>query len=91
MQRPYKDQIMTPFQLYEWASKNIPSVTFMYYTTEEYEREKSLLEDHFQKSQYESRNKNSPCFYPENNRNNDNQEIFTPDYFQRGESNERMW
>jgi len=50
LQRPYEDQIMTPFQLYEWALKNIPSVTFAYCTTEEYEREKSFLEDHFQKS-----------------------------------------
>ena len=44
LQRPYEDQIMMPFQLYEWASKNIPSVTFVYCTTEEYEREKSFLE-----------------------------------------------
>ena len=27
--KPYEDQIMTLFQLYEWASKNIPSVTFL--------------------------------------------------------------
>ena len=38
LQRPYEDQIMTPFQLYEWAS------------TEEYKREKTFLEDRFQKS-----------------------------------------
>ena len=41
---------MTPFQLYQWALKNIPSVTFVYCTTEEYEREKAFLEDRFQKS-----------------------------------------
>ena len=66
LQRPYEDQIMimTPFQLYEWASKNIPSVTFMYCTTEEYEREKSFLEDRFQKSRTIAGTRSLHAFIP---------------------------
>ena len=45
-----KVTLQRPYQLYEWASKNIPSVTFVYCTTEEYEREKAFLEYRFQKS-----------------------------------------
>ena len=37
LQRPYEDQIMTPFHLYEWASSNIPGVFFDYCSVEEYE------------------------------------------------------
>ena len=50
LQRPYEDQIMTPLQLYEWASKNIPGVIFNYCGTEEYEEEKAYLEDCFEKA-----------------------------------------
>jgi hypothetical protein len=64
LQRPYEDQIMTPFQLYEWASKNIPSVTFVYCTTEEYEREKSFLEDRFQKSRTIAGTRSLHAFIP---------------------------
>ena len=51
LQRPTDDQIMTPFQLYKWASENIPAVTFNYCTTTEYDIEKSFLEKRFEKSQ----------------------------------------
>ena len=60
----YEDQLMTPFQLYELASKNIPSVTFVYCTTEEYEREKSLLEDRFQKSRTIAGTRSLHAFIP---------------------------
>ena len=50
LQRPYEAQIMTPLQLYEWASKNIPGVSFNYCGTEEYEEEKAYLEDRFEKA-----------------------------------------
>lgn len=50
LQRPYENQIMTPFQLFQWASESIPSVTFNYCSAEEYEAEKSHLEMRFQKS-----------------------------------------
>ena len=50
LQRPYENQIMTPFQLFQWASESIPSVTFNYCSTEEYENEKSHLEKRFQNS-----------------------------------------
>ena len=65
--------------------KNIPSVTFMYSTTEEYERE-VISRGSLSEKSYDSRNKKSTCFYPEKYQHNDNQEIFTLDYFQRRES-----
>jgi hypothetical protein len=50
LQRPYDEQIMTPRQLFEWASSSIPSVTFEYCSTEQYERQKIFLEERFQKA-----------------------------------------
>ena len=50
LQRPYDDQIMTPRQLYEWAQHDIPTVTFNYCTQEQYDEEKSLLEEIFELS-----------------------------------------
>ena len=41
---------MTPFQLFQWASESIPTVTFNFCSTEEYENEKAHLEQRFQKS-----------------------------------------
>ena len=51
LQRPTDDQIMTPFQLYKWASENIPAMTFNYCTTTEYDIEELFLEKQFEKSQ----------------------------------------
>ena len=50
LQRPYDEQIMTPRQLFEWASKNISAVFFEYSTTEDYKREQTHLEERFQKA-----------------------------------------
>lgn len=50
LQRPYENQIMTPFQLFQWAAENIPNVTFKYCDAEQYEAERLLLEKRFQKS-----------------------------------------
>ena len=36
LQRPYEHQIMTLRQLYEWASDDISTVVFNYYTTDDY-------------------------------------------------------
>ena len=41
---------MTPRQLYEWAQHDIPTVTFNYCTQEQYDEEKSLLEERFELS-----------------------------------------
>ena len=43
-------RIMTPRQLYEWAQHDIPTVTFNYCTQEQYDEEKSLLEERFELS-----------------------------------------
>ncbi len=50
LQRPYEDQIMTPRQLFEWASSAIPTVIFDYCSTDDYKREEILLEGRFQRS-----------------------------------------
>ena len=41
---------MTPRQLFEWASDNIPAVCFEYCSTEDYKREQTYLEEQFQRS-----------------------------------------
>ena len=38
LHRPYEQQIMTPFQLYEWARESILGVHFCICSTEAYER-----------------------------------------------------
>ena len=48
LQRPYDQQIMTPRQLFDWATI---TVHFEYCTIEDYEREKHYLEERFQVSQ----------------------------------------
>jgi hypothetical protein len=50
LQRPYSDQLMTPRQLFDWASTNIPAAYFGYCTSEDYARERSSLERRFQLS-----------------------------------------
>ena len=50
LQRPYNDQIMTPRQLFDWASTNVPAVHFGYCSMEDYEREQHNLEQRFQQS-----------------------------------------
>ena len=44
LQRPYEDQIVTPFQFCVWATSNIPGVLFDYYTVEEHKNEKKNIE-----------------------------------------------
>ena len=50
LQRPYKQQIMTPRQLFEWASENIPAIAFNYCTCEDYKNEEQLQEERFKLS-----------------------------------------
>ena len=45
LQRPYDKQIMTPRQLYEWASENISAMTFTYCTKDDYRRQEIFLLD----------------------------------------------
>jgi hypothetical protein len=51
LQRPYDQQIMTPRQLFDWATTAVPTVHFEYCTMQDYEREKQNLEQRFQASQ----------------------------------------
>lgn len=39
----YNEQIMTPRQLFDWATENISNINFIYSTNEDYEHEKTLL------------------------------------------------
>ena len=50
LQKPYSDQIMTPRQLFDWASTNIPSVHFGYCSLADYEVEENSLQKRFTKS-----------------------------------------
>ena len=50
LQRPYDQQIITPRQLFEWASNNIQGIVFQYCSCVEYEEVKDLLEARFQTS-----------------------------------------
>ena len=50
LQRPYDQQIMTPHQLFEWASNNIQGIVFQYCSCSEYEEVKNQLEARFQAS-----------------------------------------
>ena len=64
LQRPYENQIMTPFQLFHWTSESIPRVTFNYCSMEEYENEKSHLEKRFQKSKTSPGTRSLHSFVP---------------------------
>ena len=48
LQRPYVQQIMTPLQLFEWASNNIQGTVFKYCRCAEYDEVKEQLEIRFQ-------------------------------------------
>lgn len=50
LQNPYNDQIMTPRQLYDWATINIPTAHFDYCSSNDYEAEQKYLEEQFMKS-----------------------------------------
>ena len=50
LQKPYDDQIMTPRQLFDWATINIPSVHFDYCCSDDYAAEKKDLEQRFLKA-----------------------------------------
>ena len=62
--RPYEDQILTPFQLYEWAAKTIVSVSFVFCSTAEYENEKAFLETRFLKSKTITGTRSLHAFIP---------------------------
>ena len=47
LQKLFDEQIMTPLQLFEWASANIPSTIFRFCSKEDYQRTKEMLELRF--------------------------------------------
>ena len=50
LQRPYHEQIMTPLQLYDWASSTLNAINFTYCTTAQYSEVKDQLETRFSHS-----------------------------------------
>lgn len=50
LQSPTDNQILTPFQLFQWGVRNIPSVTFFYVTNEEYVEEEKVLKTRFKEA-----------------------------------------
>jgi len=64
LQRPYDHQTMTPMQLYEWASENIPAVSFSYCMTEDYKVAEAFLHDRFQMSRTIPGTQKLHCFIP---------------------------
>ena len=55
---------MTPRQLYEWASDNIPGISFAYCTTDDYKKADSFLELRFQQSRTIPGTQKLHCFIP---------------------------
>ena len=47
LQKPYREQIMTARQLFEWASSNIPAIHFNYCSLVDNETEEKELEERF--------------------------------------------
>ena len=66
LQRPYEHQMMTPRQLYEWASDNISTVAFNYRTTstDNYKKAETFLECRFQQSRTIPGTQKFHCFIP---------------------------
>ena len=64
LQRPYEHQIMTLRQLYEWASDDISTVVFNYYTTDDYKNAETFLECRFQQSRTITGTQKLHCFIP---------------------------
>ena len=50
LQRPADNQILTPFQLFQWGVKNLPSITFFYVNNEEYVEEEKYLKSRFEEA-----------------------------------------
>lgn len=50
LQNPTDNLILTPFQLFQWGIKNIPSVIFFYVPNQEYVEEEKLLKNRFEES-----------------------------------------
>lgn len=50
LQKPFDEQIMTPFELFEWASANIQGTVFRFSSCSDYEQTKQMLETRFASS-----------------------------------------
>lgn len=64
LQRPYENQIITPLQLHQFASENIPNIMCQYTTIKEYNDEKTILEDRFSECKTIAGTQKLHCFKP---------------------------
>lgn len=47
LQRPYDNQITTPYELFEWAKENLPNVDFEFFSNESYDSAEKTLNKRF--------------------------------------------
>ena len=64
LQRPYRDQISTPRQLYEFGCAEIQTVNFHFATLEDHERETGLLSKRFESTRTIPGTHQLHCFRP---------------------------
>ncbi|XP_038055995.1 uncharacterized protein LOC119727986 [Patiria miniata] len=64
LQRPLDQQIMTPWQLYEFATSQIKSIDFAFATTEQYKNETDILRQRFQIARTIPGTQKLHCFCP---------------------------
>ena len=64
LQRPYNEQIMTPKQLFLYATENISGINFLYSSNKEYTKEASDLEERFASGSTIKGTHKLHCFVP---------------------------
>ena len=64
LQKPFDEQIMTPLQLFEWASANITGTIFRFCSCSDYEQTKEMLEPRFTASRTIPGTRKLHCFIP---------------------------
>ena len=67
LQRPYRSQIMTPCQLFDWAIQSIKGVQFKYCTIDDYGQEEIFLEERLKISRTIPGTQKLHCFIPLSN------------------------
>lgn len=65
LQRPFEDQILTPFQLYLWCTENIKNCNFVYAKIEEHIEEEKALKERFSQCQTIVGTRKKHCYIPQ--------------------------
>lgn len=64
LQRPLKDQIVTPKQMYEWAKSNITGMNFHYVSQQEYDEHNKLMAPRFDTAKVLNGTRKQHAIYP---------------------------